>query len=258
MVTFAALADHGPLLDALEALELELGIVDLADAAHQLGRQRVMRIAAQELALDVDAGEALGVLDQVVASRDVDVDLDGDVGVGQRRQGLHDALLDGLGRHVQHPREAREALGEVRRGRWRDRDQRPLPALRPARARGDVLAPRRGGVALGGRQALRIDLHDRGGAVLDEHVAVAVEDVAPRRLDAQLAHAVVARLLQVLVAREHLQVPQAEEDDREEHEGDPAQHGDAQGELRRDRRPALVEGGGIDHARESGDRPPVV
>ena len=109
-----ALADHRPLLDALEALELELGVVDLADAAHQLSGQRVMRVAAQELALDVDAGEALGMLDQVVAPRDVDVDLDRDVGVGQRRQRLHDALLDRLGRHVEHARQAREALGEVR------------------------------------------------------------------------------------------------------------------------------------------------
>ena len=104
-----ALADHGALLDALEALELELGVVDLADAAHELSGQRVMRVAAQELALDVDAGEALGVLDQVVAPRDVDVDLDRDVGVRERRQRLHDALLDRLGRHVQHAREALEA-----------------------------------------------------------------------------------------------------------------------------------------------------
>ena len=254
----AALADHRALRDALEALELELRVVDLADAPDELGRQRVLGVAAQELALDVDAGEALGVLDEVVAARDVDVDLDRDVGVGQRRQGLHDALLDRLGRHVQHPREALEAGLEVRRGRRRDRDQRALLALGPARARGHLLAPRRGRVALGGGQALGIELDHRGGAVLDEHVAVAVEDVAARRLHAQLAHAVVARLLEVLVAGEHLQVPQAEEDDREEHEGDAAEHRHAQRELRRDRRAALVDGDGIDHARESGERPPVV
>ena len=38
----AALADHRALRDALEALELELGVVDLADAPHELGRQRVL------------------------------------------------------------------------------------------------------------------------------------------------------------------------------------------------------------------------
>jgi hypothetical protein len=78
-----------------------------------------------------------------------------------------------------------------------------------------------------------------------------------RRLDPQRAHAVVARLGQVLVAREHLQVPQAEEDDGEEHERDPAEDGDPQRELRGDRR-ALLRLDRVDHARESGDRPPVV
>ena len=253
-----ALADHRPLRDALEALELELLVVDLADAAHELRRQGVLGVAAQELALDVDAGEALGVLDEVVAARDVDVDLDRHVGVGQRRQRLHHALLDRLGRHVQHAREALEAGLEVRRGRRRDGDQRALPALGPARAGGHVLAPRRRGVALGGGQALGIDLHHRRRAVLHQHVAVAIDDVAARRLHAHLAHAVVARLLEVLVAGEHLQVPQAEEDDREEHEGDAAQDRHAQRELRGDRRAALVDGDGIDHARESGERPPVV
>ena len=53
-----------------------------------------------------------------------------------------------------------------------------------------------------------------------------------RRLHRDLADLVVLGLLQVLVAREHLEVPEAEEDDREHHQGDPAEDRDAQRELR--------------------------
>ena len=45
--------------------------------------------------------------------------------------------------------------------------------------------------------------------------------------------------LQVLSGDQYLQVPQAEEDDREQDERDPAEDGDPQGQLRRDRQPAL-------------------
>jgi hypothetical protein len=146
----------------------------------------------------------------------------------------------------------------VRRRRRGDRDERPALALRALGARRHLLAPGRGRVALGGGQRLGAELDDRRRAVLHEDVAVTVEDLAARRLDAQLAHAVVARLLQVLVARQHLEVPQAEEDDREQHERDPAEDGDPQRELRRDRGQPLLGGDGLDHARESGERPPVV
>ena len=109
------------------------------------------------------------------------------------------------------------------------------------------------------RQPLGIELDHGRDAVLDERLAVAVEHRAARRLDAQLAHAVVARLAQVLVAGEHLQVPEAEEHDAEQREREHAEDGHAQGELRGDGRhapgAASVEGA---HARLSGDRPPVV
>ena len=79
-------------------------------------------------------------------------------------------------------------------------------------------------------------------------LAVAVDDVAARRLDALLADLVVVRLGEVLVAGEHLQVPEPEEDDREERERDPAQDGDPPGELGADRRPPLSDR--IDHESE--------
>ena len=46
----------------------------------------------------------------------------------------------------------------------------------------------------------------------------------------------------VVLARQHLQEPEAEEDDREQHEGEAAEHGDAHRELRRDRRDGALRG----------------
>ena len=71
------------------------------------------------------------------------------------------------------------------------------------------------------------------GTLRDEHAAVAVEDRAARRVEPQRAHAVVVRLREVLVAGEHLQRPQPQEQHREERERDEAEDRDAQRELRR-------------------------
>ncbi len=103
---------------------------------------------------------------------------------------------------------------------------------------------------------LGVELHQRRLAVLDQHLPVAVDDRAARRLYPLGAHAVALGLREVAVAVEHLQVPQPEEDDAEEHEREAADDRDPQRELRRDRWATVVDG--IDHARESGDRPPVV
>ena len=59
----------------------------------------------------------------------------------------------------------------------------------------------------------------------------AVEDVAARGDHFELAGAVVLRLGQVLVAVEDLQVPEPEEEDGEEGDGDAAEHGDPQREA---------------------------
>ena len=107
-----------------------------------------------------------------------------------------------------------------------------------------------------------IELDDDREPVGDDDVAVAVDDLAARRLDAQLAHAVDGRLREELVARQHLQVPEAEEDDREQRERDAAEDRHAQRELRRDRGAAVA--GGLHHQRrisgprDSGLSPPVV
>ena len=90
------------------------------------------------------------------------------------------------------------------------------------------------------RQLGRLDLKGERRAVLDQDLAVAVDDLAARRLHGELAHLVVLRLGQVLVAGEHLQVPEAQEDDREGDDADPAEDRDPQRQLPRHRGPAPV------------------
>ena len=92
---------------------------------------------------------------------------------------------------------------------------------------GDALEHALALVALGG-QVLGRDLERQRGPVVDEHVAVAVEDLAARRLDLDLADLVVLGLGQIAVARQHLQVPEPQEDDREHRQRDPAEHRDAE------------------------------
>ena len=252
---------------------------DLAQRPEQLGGQVLVRIGAQEQLLDVDAGELVLALLEVVERGARDVGLDRHVGVRRLRDALDHAPVDRPRRHAEHVAEAAEAAAQRRLGR-RDRrhgnrlraarradEHAPLAALGArvaalllaagaleraqlvgggearalrARARGAVAV---GDLQLGVRQAARDDLDDRRDARAHEPVAVAVDDVAARRLDLDLAHAVLARLGHVVLAREHLQEPQAEEDDREQHEREAAEHGHAHRELRRDRGAALFEVG---------------
>jgi hypothetical protein len=107
------------------------------------------------------------------------------------------------------------------------------------------------------RQVVRQHLHDGRLLGADELDAVRVHDVAARRLDPDLAHAVLARDRDVVLARQHLQEPETEEHDAEQDEREAAEHGDPPRQLRRDRpnpfRDALRH-----QAREIGLSPPVV
>jgi len=76
------------------------------------------------------------------------------------------------------------------------------------------------------------ELDDLGRAVVDEDAPVPVDDLAARGRGDDRANAVVVGLCQVVVARQHLQVPEAEEDDREHDERNAAEDGDAQREPR--------------------------
>jgi hypothetical protein len=89
------------------------------------------------------------------------------------------------------------------------------------------------------RELVGRDLDRVAGPIAHEQAPVAVDDLAARRLDVDLAHAVVVGLGQVAVPGEDLQVPEAEEDDAEHHERGAADDGDADRELRGDRRPAV-------------------
>ena len=192
-----------------------------------MGRQLVVGIGAQEDPLDVDAGELVLALEDVVAHRRRDVLLERHVLVGQEPVLLADVTLH-LGRS-----EAEEEAQPT---------HQHAPGGRVER-----------------RQLLHLRLHRDRDAVVDQHAPVPVEDVAPGGGDDDVADLVVLRLRQVLVAGEHLQVPQAEEDDREHGQGDPAEDRHAQGQLGRDRRPALVGQLELEHqARVMGLSPPVV
>src|SRR5207247_1981115 len=79
----------------------------------------------------------------------------------------------------------------------------------------------------------RPDVDARAERVLDEDAAVAVEYEPALRVDRERTHAVVVCLRQILVAREHLEGPEPQEEHREHRQRDEAEHGDAQGELRR-------------------------
>ena len=265
-------------LDAAVALELELLGRDLARGPEQLGAQLVVRVVAQVLLLDLDARELLLALADVVEGGAIDGRADRDVRVRQLGDTLDHALVDRLGLDVDHVAQAavEAAQLELADGHGRDGHRRGLaggarqaPAVAALLARGaaaalaDVALER--AQLVGGRQArplglaallaelvgllehrvgqrARDELHHRRHARLDQHGAVAVDDVPARRLDPDLADPVVARLRHVVLARQHLQEPEAEEDDREQHEGEAAEHGDAHRELRRDRRAAFLDG----------------
>ena len=76
-----------------------------------------------------------------------------------------------------------------------------------------------------------VQLQRQAGPVVNQDIAVAVEDVAARGDHFVLAGAVVLGLGQVLGAGENLQVPEPEEEDGEEGDGDAAEDGDPQREA---------------------------
>src|SRR4051812_6569228 len=265
----AVLADDRALMDVAELRLLELARRDLTHVAQQLRGDVVVRVAAQVDRLRDDPRvRGLPLLEEV-EHRARDVDTQRDRRVRQHGQRADHALLDRGRAHVDDATERREPTvqtrecGGLRRQRCRRlRVPRAVTGVvgaqpRPLHAAG-LLPPPGGRVALGLRQRPRVDLYDIGQAAVDDRLPAAVHDVTARRLDALVAHTVLVGVGDVLVAGQHLQVPQAEEDDREQRERDEAQAGHAQRELRRDRRAAVL-GLVVGHyAFWSGERPPVV
>ena len=232
----AVLADDRARLHAAVARRAELvGLISpVVPTSWAAGRAE--RVAAQVHLLDGDAGEVPLVLEQVVAHRLRDVDLHADVRVRQRRASCWMTCSLIAARHAEHLRQARVARGELRRGGRRDRDRLAAAALRPPRARGHLLAPGRRRVALGLRAGWRGSSWTTVATRFSTIARPLRSRMLPRGAEtAHGAHAVVERVLAVLVAGQHLHEPQAQEDDREEREGDAAEDRHAQRELRGDR-----------------------
>ena len=154
-------------LDAAVALVVQLLPRDLADGPEQVRTDLSVRVLAYELALDLDPLEAVEALEHVGR------DLVGHVGLdrrGRERQRLEVALgapLDPVRLHAQQLPE-------------------PLVDLAPL-------------VAIV-RELVRAHHEREPAAVVHQHVAVAVDDLAARRLHLDLAHDVAAGLRGVLVA----------------------------------------------------------
>ena len=203
----AALPHDGALRHAAEARLLELARADLAHGAEDLRRQLIVGIGAQEHRLHVHARELVLALQDVVAHGGADVLLERDVGVGQQL-----LLLGDLADHLRLPHA-------------QDGPQPGQQLVAPGAGRRDLVGPQ---------------LHGDRDPVVHEDAAVAVEHVAARRRHDDVADLVVRRLRQVLVARQHLQVPQAEEDDGEHRQRHAREHGHPPRKLRRDRGPAVL------------------
>ena len=171
---------------------------DLADVAEQLRPERLVLVVAEVRARDLDAREVRPVLEQrrhlVLVHRGLDED---------RRQRIALVLFERLRQPRQrHAQDLREPL-----------EHRVAPLL---------------------RQVGRPDAHRRPGDVRDDRPARAVDDRAALRLDANRPQLVVLGRVHVAVAREHLQRPEAEEEDREDDQRQPGEHADAQRQLRRE------------------------
>ena len=172
-----------------------------------MGGQAPLRIAPDVDAFHRDAREAPLVLADVVDG------VEGDVALERHR--ARRQLL------VLHPDLAADLL------------------LRHARQLTDPLEQPRSALPIA-RQLGRLELQLERGPVLNQRAPGPVEDLAARGLNGELPHLVVLRLGEVVVAGEHPEVPEPQEDDREHDQRDSAEHGDPEGELRRDGRPAPV------------------
>ena len=168
---------------------------DLADVPEDLRGERLIGVVPQVRLLDLDAGELGRVLLQVVDLVVVNRRLHGD-----RRERVDAPVVhlasEATRRHVE---DGRKAL-----------DHPVAPLLL-----GHVADPQ---------------LDRRSRHVADDHLAVAVEDRAARRLDPDRAQLVVLGGIEILRAGEHLQRPEPEEEDGEDGDRDDAEHADSQGQ----------------------------
>ena len=74
--------------------------------------------------------------------------------------------------------------------------------------------------AVRGRDRVGLQRDHGGDLVEHQRLATAVDDLAARRCDRHDASAIVGGLRQVLIALQHLEKPEAQEEDREDPDGD--------------------------------------
>ncbi len=179
---------------------VELVARDLAHVAEQLCSERVVRVVANVRRPERHARELVRVLGEIVAERLARAVANGDRGERVASPRL-DACCDLIERHLRQTRHALE-----------------LPVTLDV----DL------------RQVGRPELHGRRRGVHHEGLSVAIDDRAPRRLDAHGPIRVRAGLVDVLRPGEHLQRPEPEEERSEDDEHDDAERADAPGEAMRD------------------------
>ena len=241
-----------PCVDAAVALLARAARGDLADRAEQLGAELALRVLAQVVLLDATPGKT-SARSEVVERRGstsvliVTLAYGASASPARRARGSCARMSRTRpsrrnGRRSRSARARRRCTGGAsaaarRRRRSRRRSaswlalvgaqlRRTLEARRPGASPRRARARRYSSASSSSAAGSSVGLTCTTGAarVSHERAAVAVDDVAARRLDLDLAHAVLARLGDVLLAREHLQEPEAEEDDREQRERDAAEH----------------------------------
>ena len=134
-------------LDAAVARQLQLLRRDLARGAEQLGGELLVRVVAQVLLLDGDAGELLLALADVVEGVAVDGAADRHVRIGQLGDALDHALVDQLRADVDHVAEPAVQPPQLDLLHGNGRDRHRLGAARRTRQPAAVAPLGAGGAA---------------------------------------------------------------------------------------------------------------
>ena len=209
---------------------------------------------------------------EVVEDVRLDVRRDRRVGVGELEDRLGDVASDLRKAQVVGHRLLVHVADDLARlpGRL-DAEHAREPVVERAVGAGRVVQLRDRGVADGDGKVGRRDLDRDRLPALDQGGPVHIDDLAARRGHQHVASAVLLGVSDILVARQDLEEPQAEEDDREHRQREAAEDRHPHGELGRQRRTAILWEGGLNHlltdrtapprpseGRFSGLRPPVV
>ena len=200
------LADHLTGLEAVVSRPLQLSRAHLADDPEHVRRQRAGSVAADEGALDAEAGEAAPVLEQVEEQRAAQPLLEHDR-LPRELRGMAE-----LGSHLSRgePQQISE-FGEL------------PPAIGPSSRE------------LGGPEH-----KGHHGAVVDQDPSLPIEDLAALGLDADLANPVAVGEGAVTLPRDHLQRPDPQQESRDDRDHEPGEDGDSHRQARTEARREIL------------------